>query len=1216
MIHLRRILLGCLLSLVLGSAPLWAAISVYPGAITSRLGNGSLAAVTPGSALSGDLLVAQVVAQSTATISVPSGWTQVNSASVSSGGIQQRIYYLNLSSAPAASYAWTLSSSSNRYATAVIYAIRGAAQADCGSASTVNCAGARQAGGGNQITAPNIQSQPPTYAAGSLRMALFASDNGNTYIYPNLENTATEGPYLITGGGGNGVAADGSYYLMPGASNGGQQTASNPSNADNIGSTFIISPGALSLTCVADNFNRTTGLGSDWATTVVSGSFTPAIVSNRMRLTNTNTNQSTAASFQRLFPGANNYVQLSFKYYGYGGSGADGVAVILSDATVTPQAGGFGGSLGYAPKASVSAAGFAGGWVGVGLDEYGNFSNRNDSGACAPAVTCATSAVPQSVSIRGSAGNYYWLRGTGTLGTSVSTSTGHMYRVTLDSRVSGQTLMSVERDTTGAGTAYSTLINSFNVAAASGQAAVPANFLLSLTGSTGTSTNTHEIDDLQVCAQSMTTVVAIDHYEFTANTGLTCSPASVTVRACMDAACTTTYNGDVNVTLLPSGAWVGGDTKTFPGSGATFSLSRTVAGSHTLGVVANSSTPALKAFTTSPALCSINGGAPSSACALPFVDSGLLLTVPVQTSGEAGSFSVAAVKKSDDTKLCVPAFANVTRNVKFYSGYSNPATGSMALAVNGSAIGTSAATATSVALAFNATGTASNIPLNYADAGQLTLNAGYDGSAATGDAALAMTGSATFPVVPYTLCVDSPDAGWNCSATQANAQNPANCGVFKTAGSSFKLRVTGKAKSGSITDACALPTTPNYQQSNIPLASAVFAPTGGQDGALNPATINITSNGTATLNTSESEVGVFTLSAAPKAGDYFGQTVPSGSNVFGRFTPAGFAAGGTLTNRSDIAACNATPADNTFTYLGEPMSAMVTLNAVNAAGSITKNYVGNFARLNLAPVSSMGSNGLAFGAQSGATLLNSRLTASCTNCPVFSDGSTTLSARLIVQRASGSTVDAPFDPASIGLAVSDADGVAMRSPDYDWDLSGASEGKSLGTTKLYFGRMQVENAYGSPLLSLRVPARAQIWNGTTFVKNAADSCTPVPVPASSAVTAATAPALYCTGGAGLYGGLSGVTASISGGALLNGEVGSAGNPGVLLSKPSNSGGGYLDLVLSVPDYLKYNWDGVDQTVSSACSTPGDGYLHDDNPRARIRFGTRRNDNIIYLREVY
>jgi hypothetical protein len=42
---------------------------------------------------------------------------------------------------------------------------------------------------------------------------------------------------------------------------------------------------------------------------------------------------------------------------------------------------------------------------------------------------------------------------------------------------------------------------------------------------------------------------------------------------------------------------------------------------------------------------------------------------------------------------------------------------------------------------------------------------------------------------------------------------------------------------------------------------------------------------------------------------------------------------------------------------------------------------------------------------------------------------------------------------------------------------------------------------------------------------------------------------------------------------------------------------------------------VDQSGASCANTP-DNYLHDDNPRARIRFGVRRNDGVLYLREVY
>ncbi|MBS1208979.1 MAG: hypothetical protein H6R19_1377 [Proteobacteria bacterium] len=1216
-----RFILGCLLSLLLGSAPAWAAISVLQGTAEGLTGNGSLTPSPASGTLSGDLLIAQIISKSSVTVTAPTGWTLITTASYSSTSVKQRIYYLNLSSAPADSYTWTISNGSGYRAAAAIYTVRGAATADCGSANTTNCAGSYQSGSGSSITAPNVHQ---TFGAGSLRLAFFASNNASLTIMPALENSATEGQYLRAGSGTTGVGMDASYYLLTGDSDGGQQSATLSNSADQIGSSLVIAAGALSLTCVSDDFNRTTGLGSNWVSSVVNGSFTPAIVNNRLQMTNTGAQESTAVTFQRLFPGTSNYIQLTFKYYAYGGTttGADGMAVILSDASVTPQAGGFGGSLGYAPKSATGASGFAGGWLGLGLDEYGNFSNKNDSGACATTATsCATSRVSQSVSIRGSTSNYYWLAGTGTLGTTVSNNTGHMYRVTVDSRTSGQAMVSVERDTSGAGTSYSTLINSFNALSTTSQAAIPSNFILSLTGSTGDLTNTHEIDDLKVCAQTMNSMTSINHYRFAINTALTCTPAAVTVTACMDADCTTTYTaGNVTATLTATTSnsndgWVAGATQTFA-SGSTLYLRETTAGTYSIGVSASS--PVLTAYSVG-AQCSINGSTYSTAnCSkVTFSDAGLLLTVPTQKSGVTSNssdgtlFSVSAVKKGSTSRDsgCIPAFASVSRNVKFWSGYENPATGTKTLAVNGTTIGTSSSTATSLALSFDATGTASGLYLNYLDAGQISLNATYSGSTATSDAGLAMTvtGSSSFVVVPYKLCVDSTASNWNCAVSQTLAQTPTNCSVFTTAGTAFNLRVTGKAYSSSYTDVCAMPTTPNYIQSSVPLSSAVFAPTGGSAGSLSASTISIPSGGTATVSTSESEVGDFTLSAGPAT--YLGVTGPTGSAVFGRFIPAGFTASGSLTNRSDLTCASS------FTYLGEPLKAAVTLTAVNATGSTTTNYVGNFARLNLAPVTTAGSDGLAFGVQDGTTLLNSRLSASCTSCPAFASGATALNTTLTVTRAASYGIDGPYTAAIYGLVATDADVVGMFNPNFSWGLTSTSNGLSLGSTRLYFGRMRVENAYGSPALPLQVPAYAQFWNGTTFVKSLSDgttdSCTQLTVPSSSVIDANTAPALYCTGGLGMYGSNFGVTVTLN--KVTAGNLASlvSGDAGLLLSKPVNGSGGYLDLALSVPDYLKYNWD-----PATACSTLAGGSLHDDNPRARIRFGIRRNDKIIYLREVY
>lgn len=61
-------------------------------------------------------------------------------------------------------------------------------------------------------------------------------------------------------------------------------------------------------------------------------------------------------------------------------SGADGLSIFLFDGSVTSNdfaLGGYGGSLGYAKFDSTP--GLKGGYVGIGIDEYGNFANPNSS---------------------------------------------------------------------------------------------------------------------------------------------------------------------------------------------------------------------------------------------------------------------------------------------------------------------------------------------------------------------------------------------------------------------------------------------------------------------------------------------------------------------------------------------------------------------------------------------------------------------------------------------------------------------------------------------------------------------------------------------------------------------------------------------------------------------------------------------------------------------
>lgn len=121
------------------------------------------------------------------------------------------------------------------------------------------------------------------------------------------------------------------------------------------------------LTCFADGFDSAQINPDSWVVAQRNSSTLPSVQNGRLRLTENTTNQATSATFQRLFPGASNLVTVEFDQFAYktsGSSGADGMAVVLSDSTLTPQPGAFGGPLGYGFKTGIS--GFAGGWLGVG----------------------------------------------------------------------------------------------------------------------------------------------------------------------------------------------------------------------------------------------------------------------------------------------------------------------------------------------------------------------------------------------------------------------------------------------------------------------------------------------------------------------------------------------------------------------------------------------------------------------------------------------------------------------------------------------------------------------------------------------------------------------------------------------------------------------------------------------------------------------------------
>ncbi|OCA63165.1 MSHA biogenesis protein MshQ [Aeromonas piscicola] len=829
------------------------------------------------------------------------------------------------------------------------------------------------------------------------------------------------------------------------------------------------------LTCFADGFDSAQINPDSWVVAQRNSSTLPSVQNGRLRLTQNVTNQATSATFQRLFPGASNLVTVEFDQFAYktsGTSGADGMAVVLSDATQTPQPGAFGGPLGYGFKTGFS--GFAGGWLGVGLDEYGNYANEGGN--------YNLGSRPQAVSIRGSGSGtsgYNYLAGTGSnLSPPVDSGTNsnrpHRYRITVDSRTAGSSLAKVERDT---GSGYSTLVGPINMASQAGQAAVPANFLLSLTGSTGSVTNFHEIDNVRICALRSNPVgVQIDHFQLDhSGQALTCNPETVTVKACADAACTTLITDPVTATLSltptsASNGWIGGNTVTFSGGSTTVQLRNNTTTAVTIGV--SGSTPTTKPFSST--LCKAGAGTPSAAaCTLNFADSGFFFDVPDTYSNQPQTVTIKAVKKSDVTKQCVPGFASQTKSVKFWSSYISPASNpyNSNMSVNNSVLGTSQGAATPVSLAFDAQGQ-STITVNYPDAGKVQLDARYDGTGS--EAGLVMLGADQFVARPVGLCITPPQGV--CAAGDSS------CPVFKKAGETFQVDIKAMAwESANDGDICTgNQATPNFVLSGIGLGSTLVAPNPGTNAVLGTTTYNhvAATNSINSVNQTVSEVGVFRMTATPPANGYFTYAIPSAqSQPVGRFIPADF----NLVSGDIVPACNA------FSYMGQPFGVALDVRARNLSGGQTQNYTGLFAK---------GSAYLSVANNKDGKSLSARLR-SLSALP-WVNGWSAFTGNSEFVRLSDTQQDGPYTSLLFGLYMKDNDGdkTLIASPDFNDAVAGNCSGAGCNARlidsvamQVYFGRLLAGTGAGLASAPLAVPLQMQYYAAGNWQLNKLDQCT-------------------------------------------------------------------------------------------------------------------------------
>ncbi len=517
-------------------------------------------------------------------------------------------------------------------------------------------------------------------------------------------------------------------------------------------------------------------------------------------------------------------------------------------------------------------------------------------------------------------------------------------------------------------------------------------------------------------------------------TGLTCTPSTLTLAACQDAACSSLYTGGVTGTLAAVGAgmsvnWPDGAAFSIPaGSGTVdWRLHQTTAGSTLLSI--GSPSPAA----TSAATC--NFGSPS--CTFTASDAGFVFNVPDHVADAVQTVSVSAVKKADGSLACTPAFASVGKAVTFTCSTADPATGTLPVRVAGRALnaGNSAASACdasgqAVTLAFDASGTASTT-VQYADVGRMALAARYTGSGT--DAGLSMSGSDGFVAAPASFAFSAITAA------------PIRAGL------PFSATVTALNQSGAA--------TPNFGRETaaegVTLSFTRRSPTGaGASDGVFSGSLGAFSAGSATAATLRwTEVGTGDLGATLASGSYLGSGITaSGSTgaagAVGRFVPHHF----------DVAVTPACSAS--FSFAGQPFAVTVTARHGATPAGTTLNYDGSAATTpsQAKAVTLSEATALGLGSLSGASVPASAFVAG-----------------VAAAQPSYAFTAKQTAPQTLALRATDADGVV-------------STGFAEGQTPLRSGRLRLSNAFGGATQPLKVPVLSEYWTGQAWLLNSADSC--------------------------------------------------------------------------------------------------------------------------------
>lgn len=603
-------------------------------------------------------------------------------------------------------------------------------------------------------------------------------------------------------------------------------------------------------------------------------------------------------------------------------------------------------------------------------------------------------------------------------------------------------------------------------------------------------------------------------------TASTCAPKTVTVKACMNASCSSLYPGTVTVHLSPTG-WTPSDVLTINGGVATATLSNAsiVAPSLTLGTTSVSPTPVnnTRCFNGATETCTLSVG--STACSFDAAEVGANPQTHLYTKLAGKTFNVDILAVGTGNPPPVDTTKNSTVSVDLVDT-SGAACSATSPALNTAQPVTLVSGRKTVAMTCATIAPSAQVRIRIGAAAPYSYACSYD-KFAVRPSALTLTSTNTLAAPP-------PDA-----ASATNVHTIKAGAAFNIGATTVPTGYTGALTLDTNRLSAQLPSNLSAQIAGGTVGALALAPFTVGATTYNSA---IQANTVQNLNATYSEVGYFyanpgafrdsggTTSVdqagqlancfvpapgaapdtdtcdcllSPKATngnvpDYVSDTLINGrygcyvgnntGSAFGRFIPDHFETA--IIPMSGVpmpcpAGLICPVSYNGFVYSGQPFTAQVTArNAIcpppSGACGTTQNYVSNFARdVTLSAWSGIGQVIPQNPPAGSGSLTNNTVAAG-----VFALGVATTAANSPVY-----TLPASTPPANVYISAIEANGDGITS------LLAPSSSSIEGGVMVANGRIKASNAYGSELLPLRLMAAVQYYGANGWVGSTTDSVT-------------------------------------------------------------------------------------------------------------------------------